>query len=353
MSNCNISIELNKPDAVYEIGEKVNCQVKVSVDQMVECKNLTIGHTWWTHGRGNRAYGQEHSTILFEGWWQPGEYVYPHQFVVDEGPLSYHGNILNLDWQVEARADIPWKIDPKETKEFYVKRGPKKALNNPTSASDKKTPTSQPLDSPSRGDARNFITQALKPYAKRIMAFFILICVGIIAYSVWDYLETGHLDIFFTMFKLAIVLSLSNIGFKLFQNMIAEKKLGEVSLSLDKKNCYPGDKVMMKLNFQPPGKVKINSIKADIKGEEIAVSGSGTNRSTRSSVFFSKEIDFPVPDFYSANQTYDKSIVFEIPNDAPASLEVSNNTIAWSVDVHIDIPKSPDWVNSIGFKVSI
>ncbi|MCP4500914.1 MAG: hypothetical protein GY822_13215 [Deltaproteobacteria bacterium] len=44
------------------------------------------------------------------------------------GPLTYRGELLNVDWFLKARADIPWALDPKAELVFVVQRAESSSL---------------------------------------------------------------------------------------------------------------------------------------------------------------------------------------------------------------------------------
>ena len=98
MSKCDLSIELTDGKRTYQIGEIVRGAVHVAVDADCSCDKLTLTHQWQTHGRGNRARGEENKQVLFEGQWRAGESAsYPFEFEVPAGPLTFHGHLLNVD----------------------------------------------------------------------------------------------------------------------------------------------------------------------------------------------------------------------------------------------------------------
>ena len=124
MSKCHIWIEIDDPDRVYHPGDTVGARVHVDVDEDVTCDGLEVTRQWSTHGRGNAEAGDTRFKRLFSGEWKAGTtHSYRVEFVIPNGPYSYHGHYLNVDWYVRARADIPWAFDPKAEADFFGSAG--------------------------------------------------------------------------------------------------------------------------------------------------------------------------------------------------------------------------------------
>src|SRR5688500_5699363 len=113
MSSCELDLRLEKSDATFRPGESIRGEVRVRVDERVECRGLMVTVQWTTHGRGNRRQGQAGDFLIFQREWLPGrDYTYPFDLRTPPGPATYHGNVLNVDHYLTVRADIPWSMDP-------------------------------------------------------------------------------------------------------------------------------------------------------------------------------------------------------------------------------------------------
>lgn len=125
MSKCDLTIVLDRENRRYAGGDRITGVLRVQVNAACTCKALSISLGWRTHGKGNRDIGTPADLVLFEGEWQPGKtHEYDFEFLVPDGPATYHGRVLNLDWYLNARADIPWAIDPKAEEEVLLVPGP-------------------------------------------------------------------------------------------------------------------------------------------------------------------------------------------------------------------------------------
>jgi hypothetical protein len=119
MASCNLTIEIDEPSRVRVGGETVTGTVVVTAEKDVNCKGLEVSCCWMTHGRGNVARGDAETQTLYQGEWQSGQvYRYPFKLKSSTWPPSYYGNYLNVGHYIEARAKLPWKLDPEVQQEF-------------------------------------------------------------------------------------------------------------------------------------------------------------------------------------------------------------------------------------------
>ena len=127
MSKCNISIDLDAGERrIFSPGEAITGTVHVHANDDCECKALLVGCLWKTHGRGDNTQGQPDEQQVFSGAWTQGsDYSYPFELSAPNGPNTYHGHLLNLDWYARARVDVPWGIDPVDEEDFLLVTGPK------------------------------------------------------------------------------------------------------------------------------------------------------------------------------------------------------------------------------------
>jgi hypothetical protein len=124
MSRCDLSVHIDG-GRVYAPGDAVSGTVEVRADQDCRCTALTISRLWKTHGRGSINEGGAEKQVAFSGTWSAGRsYTYPFTFAVPEGPTTYHGREVNVDWYVQAVADVPWDFDPRADIDFVVQVDP-------------------------------------------------------------------------------------------------------------------------------------------------------------------------------------------------------------------------------------
>jgi hypothetical protein len=108
MASCEMKLKLAGMDNVYHFGDEIDGVVEVNVANPCPWPRLVIELGWDTHGLGNHDVQQEEIVEPYTAVWFPGEtYRYRFKFVAPDGPPTYHGHLLNVNWFVRARADLP------------------------------------------------------------------------------------------------------------------------------------------------------------------------------------------------------------------------------------------------------
>lgn len=338
MSKCDLRIEIESSDRIFTPGQTLRGHVEVDVNARCQCNGLTLTREWRTHGRGNRASGSSREMTLFSGTWQPGEtYSYPFEVEIPEsGPLSYHGHYLNVDWYLDARADIPWAFDPKAQAEVLVVPGEEPCVG-------------EAQGSPAlvaSGVARNIVIGCVVAF----LSIFILAGLGVSTFGVLTVfgLFDGGWEIALIMIPFGLVFALAPIIVVLYllRNVIARLKLGPVELSAEPAVAVAGDMVSFSVGFAPRSEAHINSVVATLRGKEVVVSGSGTNRSTHTNVLHAESQTLEAGGQIRALEQVSLQGELLLPGDAPASFSASDNALVWEVELHIDIARWPDYKSS-------
>ena len=323
MSRCELRIQLLEEPAVYQLGDTVSGFIHVDVDAAVKCRGLHVKLVCKSHGRGNRWTSKDNSVVLFTGQWQPGEdLVFPFELTLPDGPPTYEGRIIHLSWYVETWVDIPWAVDPVAEQEIDVFPG--KGV-------------------PFMGDAPpEFpeVTQPVKMLGTLASIFmgFTVVCGGLGAcFSGGD---PGALP-GFLLFAFALFLFFPVIGFFVLRNSLAQRKLGAVEFIVEPRDVMPGDEVTVTIRCNPPKPLGVRRVLLKFGGEEVAVSGSGSNRTTHRHPLFEEEHALATVATLSGPTTWTRT--WTIPADAAPSFWLSDNTVEWTVGLHIDVPKWPDY----------
>ena len=323
MPKCDLSIELDDPSFIYGGGEKISGTLRVTVDKDVNCKGLVVTSGWRTHGRGNVTSGTTQTETLFEGQWRAGDKIeYPFELQIDDWPPSYHGNYLNVDHYIDARAKIPWGFDPKASQAFLMRPtcGPEGA------AAEKPT------------DLTSKIGCILGTV---FMAIFAAIFIGGFA--------IGGMPL--PILLVFLLIPLAGATFFFVRVFLPKYLLGSVECSLTPEQVSPGDVVRGELLIRPRKNVSINAIKMTFRASEKVVSGSGTNQTTHTNVFFEKETTLQGESILQAGQEHRVPLSVELPGDAPYSIKLTHNELIWSTFLRVDIPRWPDWTKALPISV--
>ena len=311
MSKCDLQIVFDRTDRTYRGGDEVSGTVHVSVNADVQCNGFTLEHYWRTHGRGNTATGKMETVVLARGNWQAGQsYSYPFSFAAPDGPPTYRGRYLNIDHYVKARVDVPWAVDPKLEEEYILLPCGREYGNRPFN--------------------RQLQHAGLKQFAVMGAPFGI----GLILFGI------------FFMFPCGLVLipvGLAVLFFSL-RKIIAEKRIGTVKLGFGSLTVSPGGQVLVKLDFTPRMNTKLNGITAKLVGKETCVSGSGTNKKTHAHEFHKQSFSLTESGEVQANRPVKVEKAVPIPRTDAYTFSARNNDLIWELEVRVDIPLWPDWI---------
>lgn len=340
MSKCDLYMVFDREDPTYQIGEEVVGAVRISVNKDSACKRIFLRKEWRTHGRGNRDHGGREEIDL-----TAGEQVHlrageeknlAFRFPVPNGPVSYHGHYLNVDWYARVQVDIPWAADPKVEKEFLVVPGPEPG-------------------SVEQGDVRSKgvdLTTANLSAAKGCFALFGLVFVlaGLSTMGVGLFMiptEGGWVGkaVFAGIGMLFTLVGLG-IGWFAMRNKLARRKLGEVTVETEPRDVRPGQTLVTTVRCAPQVGTRLESISATLRGNEVAVSGSGTNRSTHTHEIQQDRQEQTWPRTPCTGQPLQVSFSHTVSEDAPATFMADDNQVFWTLVVQIKLKGWPDWANT-------
>lgn len=314
MAKCELSIELEEPTRVYRGGDVVRGHVNVRVDRDVKCKALTIKSIWATHGQGNVDTGTHREVVVFQGNWRAGHKErFPFALECGHWPPTYHGKLLNVDHYIHAQADIPWALDPKAKAPFQLAPTPGHG------------DSFQPVGRKSPGETPALVKWVLGGIFGSVfvvMAFFFLINP-----AMW---LCGSVMLFFAGL------------WWFFTKWMPKWKLGEVEFELLTPVVAPGQNVRSRIALAPRGNVAINGVRMKIRSQEVVVRGSGTDRRTSRHELGSFERNHEATVLTGGRQ-HVFELDFQLPDDAPLSLDLSDNDLVYTIETSIDIPRWPDW----------
>lgn len=108
-----ISLEL-AGQGVFPVGSEVCGEVVIPAVPNARWRGVEIHLKWRTEGRGDTDSG---TVGVVSHPIQPsaGPARYPFRFMLpQDGPVSYHGQLLRIVWEIEVRIDVEWEFDPKD-----------------------------------------------------------------------------------------------------------------------------------------------------------------------------------------------------------------------------------------------
>jgi hypothetical protein len=345
MAACNLSIELESETKRFHPGEQVRGVVTVRCDEPCRCDGLKVTLGWVTHGKGNEALGQEASALLFVGQWEAGTHSYPFRFMAPDGPLTYRGTLLNVDWHVEVRADVPWAIDPKASEDVLLVPWTDADL---AAQSSYRFAPAQPHDSYSHGPALKSAGQERQDKQANVgcagIAGLLFLVVGALLMLLWQKALS-----FGAMFVLSGLIA----GGYWLRHWLANRSLGGApTVSFDKNEAELGGTLRVQAAFSPPRETVIERASAELLCSEIVVRGSGTDKKTFRQQLHAEPQALAEPGTHLRSlEPVQWSAQFEIPADAPVTFSAKDNDVRWSVKLTIDAKGAPAWKEDAPFVV--
>jgi len=335
MANCTLSFDFVKPPATLQPGDEIQGEVVVRVDAACKCDGLTLAAEWHTSGKGNKATGQAEGVKLFTGEWQPGEHRYRFNYKAPVGPLTYDGELLNIGWNLLARADVPWAIDPKAEAPFVL-----------TAATAEGTPyffgpLYKPPDPTTWGVSETagggkLVKQPMGLGTKLVIGAFILLFGG---------------GMIFALPALAILIA-PFVLFFVIKNAMVKNKLGVPEVKVFPNPARATEEFSVLARLQPLKEVKLGKVYAELVGQERVVSGSGKHARTHLHPLHTYRHTFPVEQReVRAGEHVELRARLTLPPNAPLTFNAMSNAVEWNVKLSIELLGWPDWSKTLPLTV--
>ena len=349
-SQCDIELEFDDPNRDYEAGDEVTGQVHITVEKDCQCDQLTVTAQWYTHGRGTPARGREFSQVVAENveWTAGSSHTYPFCIELPNGPCTYRGQYLNVDWSVEADIDISWSFDPEVEKGLIVQPA-STALGTPYRSGNPDSNRHNEATSRSQSAA----TQS--PSAGCLMAIIPPV-VGYLVIRFSDVLDIGNDtgELFWTLGWLSVAgFALWLLWTKVLRNNVAQLKTGDIEARVRESHISPGDEVTIEVDIPSGSDVHINAIRSEVRGWEKVTYRRGTDTRTKTHDVYTEEvvIDGSVDRELRDGESASLQATIPIPEDVPYSFHARRNHLYWATTIHVDIAGWPDWATEIPLDV--
>jgi len=321
----SFSLRFDRNDLTWWTGETISGSIEIRAKEDCKCNGIIVKLIFVAHGAGNLSSSNVDTTTTKCGSFTAGETkTLPFSFQIPQGPVTYHGDKLNVDWYIQVAIDIPWALDPTHKSKFLVLPGPNASTYHPKGH----TPTI----------ARTRLTKA------SLLGLVLLAMGGSLLYFVITDLDSYGSGIFVSGFLifLGMICLLTDL-----RNLVASSSLGHVAVSHSPSAPRGGDTVEITTTFTPRKSGEINNIVTQLVAEEIVLhtTSSGKNSTTTryTSIRSSQEqrISGPIQLRKGHRALFKQSFV--IPEDAPPSFMTVDNQLEWSARIAIDVPNWPDW----------
>ncbi len=330
MSKVRLRLEFDSEDKTFRCGDSVSGRVVVEVLEDYACSHLRVTLGWRTWGDGDTYRKTCERKELEIGKWKAGEEkVFPFQLRLPDGPAGQAGDLVSVSYVVKAEVGAAWSTSEEAQTALKVNPGPKTYEH------------ARKLAKPHAG-ATDHAAVTLGCAGLLIAAGGAATYAAVTAKG--DPLEPTIVAV------LCLLLTLLALYFAL-HNSIAQRRVGVVFVGLEPL-IQAGQKLTCLLRFQPTRSVEIHGIEAVLQGEERATRGSGKKKRVKLNELFKATRALSGPRELKAGEVFEEEVVFELPEDAAPSLDVTGNSIKWKLDLTVDIAGWPDWAHSYPLQVA-
>lgn len=326
MAKCDIQVILDEPQRVYLPGETVTGKVYVETDAECRCDSLDVVLQERAFGKGNsRSHALEKSQEFVGKWAAQSRHEYPFSFRVPDEARPYHGTLLNVVYEVHARADIPWAIDPKASATVTVSYPNEGALQYAWDEEKVKK---------GANPGCFYVPLLLLLGGAAWMAF------GLVA-------EPSAVPI------ACVPLTIGFFGVLIFgRKWLAEQRLGSIQLGFEMGSGggyrVAEDADAFFVIVRTGSGKSITGVTSELKVYEQVVRGSGSNRRSYSHPLFESSVTLE----QSAEGVYRGRMTLPAQGECPPTITLPDNRIIWKVSTRVDIPNWPDWTQKAELDVT-
>lgn len=347
-NRCDLTIEFDKSS--YSAGDEVTGTVHVDVNKDCDCRSLVVECGWRTHGLGTPEKGSKQEEEIFSGQWRAGEKnSYPFRFALPNGPCTHDGEVVKMSWYVEARADIPWSIDPMASEDFLV-GPPTRDVTAPYETGDPECRFNLSVDQRVPG----VVTRRKSLIARWVMIIIFVVSAAILV-SAFEWMLRWDEDALIFGGAAAIGLFLSTmVLIEEFRLWTRSKRLVHVEWGVSKTYLLPGEVFKAEISLPEEATADFEEMVAILVGMEEAHSGGGDDIRTDNHIFCNvRSENLPEPTLEETTFGIYRRHDFwmKIPDDAAPSFHAGCSEVIWKVDLQIKIKRLPDWKRTVPLEV--
>lgn len=341
----------DRDDRLYRFGDVISGTVILKPEYNWTYSEIWITYRWRTHGRGNRDEGKAEELTLAaeETTLRAGECrEFCFRFAAPNGPVTYHGHLLNVDWYLTAQARTGPAVHFKSEQDFLLQAGdptgaivlgakeiPRKDL--PARSTGAPPPSNDLLAVKAVGhETPGLWSKVGNVLFYLLLALFIYISGGLLT-------ETLDLiPVLAFVIPFVILILLAAAAWLLFRYAYRRKlKLGEVWVR--PASVYRGSEVYCHVDFVAKREVHLRSIMASISVRERISRTAGTSTVTETHVLDEKSYTRPFNEDLSEGRWIAFDCTLPVGPDAPSSFSSTNNALEWIVTMKAELKGWPAW----------
>lgn len=330
VSRATLSIELAQADRPRPMGSVIAGRLRVDPRKESTLTELAVELVWRTRGKGDRRQGVVDRVVLEEGTTlvpgRPLEHAF--ELTASGGPGSYQGTVVNVEWVVRARADMPWALDPRSEQIVTVQAGEE--------APNAQLPTAVIPQIPAR-------TRTLLVFFFVLLGLFgVAEVIGGLAAWFWPALyellgidaPEGAEAAGVLMTGLAMAVG-SAIAIRYFlREGWATRVTGEFEVTATPEVLRPGDRVTIEVRGIARRDASLKKAVGRLVIRETAIVATGEGDATHRHDVMSEEQPLLLRALH-AGSPWSGSWQFMVPKDAPATFGVARNELACFAEVEV------------------
>lgn len=345
MSICDLTIELDRPHRSYAPGDIVSGHVEVDVDEAVQCQNLQVSCQWSASAGGSCDEGSRQASTLVSGSWSPDKnHQYRFEFQLPDGPCSYAGHRLDVDWFVRARAeDSEGEL---ANTECIFDVAPRPLTSEQTYC------TGDPASGSHQtaGD-RDYKKTTQSGCLTTVWLLAVVLCAMLLLVAISGASTDSPISLLLIAVPVAL-LAVIGRGFytTILRNKIAELQLGKrLFADIETAAVHAGDALAVTVDIPKESTVHINEITVALKAREWLREPTDTDDPSQNIEIFDRQWVLPdsLDRHLAKGQSAQLGIDIDVPADATPSFSCRDAAIRWSVEVYIDIEDWPNWSEEI------
>ena len=335
-----LEVIFDREDRLYKFGEVISGKVVLRPESDWTYSKIWITNRLQTHGLGYRDRGKEIKVILVEDkiFLKAGECMeLPFRFNAPDGPETYHGHLLNVDWYLTAHAQGGFLNRIENQQQFLLQ------ACDPTEAVILRNKEILPEDFPARSIEVESPTESLLEGITGLPwgGILILITVGIFIYI---FLDDPPFVPFIIYFLSICLLIISKMTLSLLKKTFKRKlEIGEVWV--DPTTVWRGGAVHCHVDFIVKRDFHLRCITASISTQERVLFDGGEYVGTGESIkeIFGRIYTQPFNHDLSEGRRISFDCDLPVSSAAPATFSTAHNHVEWSVTMKADIKGWSEW----------
>jgi len=345
MANCDLDFRLEGGGLRFHSGDPVRGTLAIRAHGDVEANGVKIRLFWRTHGKGNRDTGGEMTSGSGPLRLGPGDTEeVPFDFVMPPGPVTCDGHFVSVAWVLRAELDVSWARDPNTELDLVVLPAPPEASAGQGYRGAPRRIASVGADGLARVKGQAGLLQKVIPLG---VATLIIAMMG-------NQVRQGMPPVFVAVSGgavLAIVGLAYRSHLKRAKSAIAARRLGTPEIQVNPCELPRGEAIEVQVRLQPQQQVLVERVVVKLSCTEIAVSGSGTSRTTHTHVAH-EDAEIPVENrLIAAGESVPLVVSLRVPEGQSQSFTSGSNDIVWRIDVDVAIAGWPDYHQAIDVTV--